>query len=473
MRTKTTLRVLIGSAAFLAPLALTASAQASGFGTARFGGEHGHPTTDNPTAIYYNPAGLAEDTPGMEKKDWRLKFFVDGNLALRWAGWSHAASSDDVPEPDDAKGANSGESSLFNLAAAPMIGASFKVNDVGPGDLGFGVGFYVPFGGASSWDKNTDFEGSDKYAGPVDGVQRWHTIDGTLRSIYISAGVAYDIMDRVSIGISGNVVMSEVKTIRARNSDGGNDIELEGRSLIDVSGITGSLGVGIIGEIEPEKVWIGFSYQSQPGFGETALKGTLTNNLSGSLEPAADVKLLQSLPDVYRLGVRARPVKEVELRLFGDVTNWSVFDRQCIIPSTQDDCKLNPDGSVAAGDQTILALRRDWGPAFGIRAGGSYFLSEVVELYLGAGYDSNAIPDATLEPALTDFHKASVAGGARFSAGDIFAAAISYTHIFYASRDTTGESVLPKLSPPSRSPDSGGQYTQTIGVINANVQLSF
>ena len=92
MRTKTTLRVLIGSAAFLAPLALTASAQASGFGTARFGGEHGHPTTDNPTAIYYNPAGLAEDTPGMEKKDWRLKFFVDGNLALRWAGWSHAAS---------------------------------------------------------------------------------------------------------------------------------------------------------------------------------------------------------------------------------------------------------------------------------------------------------------------------------------------------------------------------------------------
>ena len=146
-------------------------------------------------------------------------------------------------------------------------------------------------------------------------------------------------MDRVSIGISGNVVMSEVKTIRARNSDGGNDIELEGRSLIDVSGITGSLGVGIIGEIEPEKVWIGFSYQSQPGFGETALKGTLTNNLSGSLEPAADVKLLQSLPDVYRLGVRARPVKEVELRLFGDVTNWSVFDRQCIIPSTQDDCK--------------------------------------------------------------------------------------------------------------------------------------
>jgi long-chain fatty acid transport protein len=220
-------------------------------------------------------------------------------------------------------------------------------------------------------------------------------------------------------------------------------------------------------------VWIGFSYQSQPGFGETALEGTLTNNLAGSLEPAADVKLLQSLPDIYRLGVRARPVKEVELRLFGDVTNWSVFDRQCIIPAAQDTCEMNADGSVKEGDQTILQLVRDWGPAFGVRVGGSYFLSEIAELYLGAGYDSNAVPDSTLEPALTDFHKASIAGGARFTAGDTFAASLSYTHLFYVNRDTTGKSVLPVLEPPSRSPDSGGIYTQTIGVINANVQLSF
>lgn len=473
MRKKTTFRVLTGLVALTAPLAVAGTAHASGFATARFGGEHGHPTTDNPTAIYYNPAGLAEETPGMEKKPWRLKFFIDGNLALRWAGWSHEASASDTPEPDDAKGANTGQADLFNVAAAPMIGASFKINDVGPGDLGIGVGFFVPFGGASAWDKNSDFEGNKSYAGPVDGVQRWHAIDGTLRSMYVSLGVAYDIMHRVSIGVSGNLVMNEVKTIRARNADGSNDIDLEGRSLIDVSGITGSLGVGIIGEVAPEQVWIGFSYQSQPNFGEQALEGTLTNHLAGSLAEPADVKFLQSLPDVYRLGVRARPVKEVELRLFGDVTNWSVFDRQCVIPAEQETCDLNPDGSVKEGDATILQLPRNWGPAFGVRAGGSYFLSEVAELFLGAGYDSNAVPDSTLEPALTDFHKASIAGGARFSAGDTFAAAISYTHLFYVNRDTTGESTLPAYLPPSRSPDSGGKYTQTIGVINANVQLSF
>ena len=35
---------------------IMAEASASGFFVARFGGEHGHPTTDNPTAMYYNPA---------------------------------------------------------------------------------------------------------------------------------------------------------------------------------------------------------------------------------------------------------------------------------------------------------------------------------------------------------------------------------------------------------------------------------
>ena len=34
-------------------------ASGSGFLVARFGGEHGHPTTHHPAAIYFNPAGLA------------------------------------------------------------------------------------------------------------------------------------------------------------------------------------------------------------------------------------------------------------------------------------------------------------------------------------------------------------------------------------------------------------------------------
>lgn len=456
--------------ATLGVLSVSSTASASGFATARFGGEHGHPTTDNPTALYYNPAGIAEDNPDYEKKFWRVRIMADANLALRWASFSHKPSEFDEPDPEDGKEANSGEATLFNVAVAPMAAATFQIEN-----FGLGVGFFVPFGGASSWGKNDKFENDPNYAGPVDGVQRWHAIDGTLRSIYVSVGAAYDILDRVSIGASFNIIKSEVKTIRARNASGGNSIATEGRSLIDVSGWNGAFGLGIIGEIAENKVWLGFSYQSQPGLGEMALEGTLKNKYGQSPATTDDVKLLQELPDIYRIGVRARPIKDVEIRFFGDLTNWSVFDRQCIIPAAGEECPIDEEtgSSPATENVPYLNLRRDWGPAFGLRAGGSYWVIPALELFLGAGYDSNAVPDHTLEPALTDFQKASLAGGLRFSVAKTFGMAFSYTHIFYVPRDTTGLSKLPAYDAPSKSPDSGGNYTQTIGVINTNAEVSF
>jgi long-chain fatty acid transport protein len=461
------LRTLIASSACLAALLASSSASASGFSTARFGGEHGHPTTNNPTAIYYNPAGLAVDTPGESDEGFRFKLFVDGTFALRAASFNHTASPNDTPEPDGAAGANTGEASLFNFAGAPMVGAAALIDD-----LAIGAGFYVPFGGASSWGKNDAFEGSTQFAGPVDGVQRWHTIDGNLRSMYLSLGAAYDIMDRIAVGATFNLVMSQVQTVRARTVAGVDDVNLEGRSLIDVSGMNASFGVGAIGEVVEDKLWIGFSYQAPPGLGEQRLNGTLTNNYSGNITEDP-VDLLQTLPAVYRLGVRARPVPDVELRIFGDVTDWSTFERQCVVPEGGD-CEIADDGSfIGEGEVPYLNLVRDWGTGFAIRAGGSYFLNDAVELYAGAGYDSNVVPDTTLEPALTDFHDVSASLGGRFQIADEFAFSATYTHIFYFSRDTNGESVLATLESPSKSPDAGGEYTQTIGVLNAYVELMF
>lgn len=468
LRTSSALRAtLCGSAAVLA-LSFCREAHASGFATARFGGEHGHPTTDNPTALYYNPAGIAEDTPGTPKKFWHVKIFADANIAFRWASFSHAQSDHDEPEPEGAKGANTGNADLFNVVTAPAAAATVQLEN-----FAFGVGFFVPLGGASAWGKNDQFADNKSYAGPVDGVQRWHAIDGTIRSLYFTLGAAYDILDRVSLGASLNIIKSEVNTVRAREPSGTNSVDAEGRSLIDVSGWNAGLGVGVIGEVSPEKVWIGFSYQSQPGFGEMRLKGTLKNNYGGSVT-TDEVSLLQELPDVYRLGVRARPIPTVELRVFGDVTNWSVLRSQCVVPGDTETCDVNDDGSPIETSNNVpyLNLVRNWGPAFGIRAGGSYWVIPALELYLGAGYDGNAVPDSTLEPALTDFHKASLAGGLRLTVGP-FSGDLSYTHLFYVPRDTTGQSELSTYSPPSKSPDSGGRYTQTIGFINANVQLAF
>jgi len=455
-------------------LLVPSSASASGFNTARFGGDLGNVTTDNPTALYFNPAGLADRDPNDKERKFEFHLFVDGNFAFRAASWTHNASKYDIPEPQGAEGANTGEAGFFNFIPAPDFGVNFKIKD-----FAVGAGFFVPFGGQQTWDTNDKFSDSTKppgslFPGPVDGVQRWHTISGTLRTIYVTLGAAYDIAQRVSLGASFNLNINQIQTIRAREPGGTNDISAEGRSLLDVSGITPSFGVGILGEVVPRKLWLAASYQSQPGvIGDMKLTGTLQNNFAGTTtnDPIA---LFQQLPAEYRFGVRARPDDKWEVRFTGEVIDWSVLDNQCITKDTADTCDVNLDGSAKdPKNAPIQNIVRRWGPAFGARLGASFFYKPEIEFMASFGYDSSAVPSSTLEPTLTDFHAFSPSIGGRFGIGKHFEIGASYTHFFYVPRDTTGQSILATLEAPSRTPDSGGKFSQTLGLINVNAQLSF
>lgn len=446
------------SLGLLGGLAWTGPALAGGFATARFGGEHGNPITVNPTAVYYNPAGLA-DSEG-------IHLFLDGSFALRAASYAHAqAATDDVTVPD----ANTGEARLLNVAAAPMLGASARI-----GDLALGAGVYVPFGGAASWGRNSAFDGNRDLAGPVDGVQRWHSIESSLQAMYFTLAVATKIPAlRLSLGASGNLIRTQVSTVRARNASGDNLLATEGRSLLDVSGLHASFGVGALVEAVPEKLWIGASYQSRPNVtgGET-LEGTLTNRFNGVSNAPADVELHQGLPDIVRLGARFAPAERLEVRLFGDWTRWSSMENQCLT-QVGAACEIQTDGSAVDPAGVVQNIARRWNDTFGVRAGVSYWPRPPVELFGGVGYDSNAVPDATLDPSATDFHDVSFAVGGRFQIAERLHLAASYTHLFYASRDTTGKSIAAGLAGTSRAPDSGGIYAQTIGVLNVNVDVGF
>ncbi len=446
------------------------SALASGIATAHFGGEHGTPTTDNPTAIYYNPAGLADRDPDAKSTPFEFHFYADADLAWHTQSWTHALSKSDSPIPQGAEGGNTGEAKLLNFVAAPMAGVNFKI-----GDFAVGAGFFVPFGGQASWSKNQKFANSKTFAGPYDGVQRWQVIDGEIKSVYVSVGAAYDIAKRVSIGAAFNLVNSDVKQNRARVTDGSNDIGIEGRSYLDVSSWNAAFGLGVLGEIVPRKLWLGVSYQSQPGVvGNMVLKGTLQNNFAGA-KSKDPVKLFQEMPAVYRFGVRARPVDKVELRFSADLIDWSVFKNQCITTDKATDCTVNKDGSATKGENPVPLqnIVRDWGPAFGARISASYWIKEEIELFGGFGYDSNAVPSSTLEPALVDFHDFSPAIGAHFAIGKHFGTEISYTQFIYVPRDTTGLSQTANYQSPSKTPDSGGKYTQALGVTQVAIDVGF
>lgn len=447
---------LVGGALAFAISAVAPAAHAAGYAVARFGGEHGHPTTTNATAIFYNPAGI-----GMSEG---FHVFVDGSLAWRYVSYEHAAepTDDDTSRP----GANTGQNSLFNIIASPMIGATAKF-----GDLALGAGFYTPFGGQSSWNKEDKFADDPNYAGPHDGVQRWYAIDGILRSSFITAAVAYHIVPaRLSLGLSFNVIMSTTDTLRAKTSSGDNNLSSEGRSHLDVSGLDWSFGVGAMYEAIEKQLWIGASYQSRPnitGMSPQEGKFRFYSNRTESLNE--DAELDTDLPDSVRLGTKYRPQEDLELRLFGEYIRWSVMERQCV-HRPNEDCEPNtPIGN------TFFDQPRDWNDTWGIRAGLSKWLSKPLEVFAGLGYTSNAVPDETLEPALPDWHTFSAALGGRMEVAEKIFVAGSYTQFWSIPRDTQGKFTLdePPNTGVSKSPDAGGNYKQLVGVLNVNLDVQF
>lgn len=436
-------------------------AHGSGFAAARFGGEHGTVVTTNPTALYYNPAGIAFSTG--------THLFLDGSLAMRHATWQHALAPTDRPDPPGAEGANTGEAKLFNVFGGPMLGATTRI-----GNFAFGASLTVPFGGRASWSQNDKFKASTQFPLAADGVQRWHGIDGALTFIYLTAGAAYR-LGPLSIGVTGNLIRSSIQSTQAKKVVGNGDPDTanEGRASLDVSGIQGSFGVGAMLEAIPDHLWLGASYQAQPGLGPMTLKGSLDITYQGSELPLR-VTFDQALPDIVRLGGRFRPNDSLELRLAGDLTRWSVMGSQCVVIEGHK-CAVDATGADASGEGGTVQqnLRRHWKDTYGVRAGASFWLKPEVELFAGIGFETAAVPDETMDPALADADNVSPAVGGRFEIFDAFYLATSYTHIQYMNRDNTGKSEIASGELPTRRPDGGGKYTQWVGVFNVNIEKQF
>lgn len=440
-------------------LAGAAPAHAAGFASARFGGEQGHPLASNPTALYYNPAGLgfSEGTAVL----------VDGVLALRQGSWDHGLAPSERVDPAGADGANTGRASFRNLFGGPMLGASTRL-----GQLALGGALLVPFGGRSHWDKNPRFADS-AFPLAADGVQRWHNIDGAITVAYLTLGAAYR-LGPLAFGATANLIRTSIEQVQAKNilGNGEPDTTREGRADLAVGGWHGSFGLGVMWEVVPARLWLGASYQAQPGLGEMALSGTLITRYEGS-PSTFNVTFRQALPDVIRWGARLRPLAQLELRVFGDVTRWSVLQTQCVsLQNTA--CEVDPAGADVTPDgNTVQNVRRRWRDTWALRGGISYWPRPHLELLLGGGAEKAAPPAATLEPGLMDADNLQGALGVRVEVFPSWFLAATYTQLHYFPRDNTGRSELAAAELPTRRADGGGRYELSLSLLQTSLEKRF
>jgi long-chain fatty acid transport protein len=439
----------------LALCCASSAAYASGFSVAHFAGEHGHPTTDNPTALYHNPAALRAT---------RAQLFVDGLFGFRRATYTRTRQASDAEEVEGAEGANAGRAILTDLLASPSLWLAVPVSS----QLTLAAGVFTPFGGPINWDTRDDFAGSP-YPGPVDGPQRFHAIEGLFTVSYGSLGGSYALgHSGVRLGAAFNAMYTRIEDVRAWSA-GSNGVAGEGRSLLEVDGFSWGFAGGVFYEAPSKRLRLGASYQSRPNVsGGMKLSGKLSNDIGGP--SSAEVELHQDMPDVLRAGIAYQPEPSVELRLFGTWERWSAFERQCV-GQAGEACEILPDGSQPDGGHVLQNVERNFQDAFAARAGVSVWTSAALELFSGVGLMTEAVPDETLETGLPDFFGVTFSLGAKAKLTDAFSVAGSLSHIVSPARDA--QSKLSNFELPSRMPDATGHYTQSVSYLNLNVSVRF
>lgn len=411
--------------------------------------------TDNPTALYFNPAALRPERP---------ELFVDGMVGLRRVTYTRSAQPSDAPDPADAQGANVGRATLTNVLANPSVWFALPVTD----ELSLAAGLFTPLGGPINWDKRTDFENSP-YPGPVDGVTRFHAMEGLFVTSYASLGASYALGESGwRLGLALNGMYTRIDDVRAWNG-GGNGVVGEGRSLLEVDGFDWGFGAGAFYECVCRRFRFGVSYQSRPNVASgSKLSGKLSNDIGGP--SSAKVELHQDLPDSVRLGVAYQPRDDVELRAFGTWERWSAFQRQCVTEAGAN-CVLLPNGGQPNGSHVLQNVPRDFQDAIDARVGVSVWSSKRWEWMSGVGVMSKAVPDSTLDTSLPDWVGVTFSLGARARLSDTFSVGGGVSHIVSPARDP--KSTLQARELPSKLPSASGHYTQSMSYADLNLAVRF
>jgi long-chain fatty acid transport protein len=437
-------------------LALVASpAAASGFSALGYMPDYYTAVTTTPVASYTNPAALRA-RPG-------LRWFAEFSLTYRVGTYDRAVS--DIPEPADAQGANIGKAELHNWGIIPLLSGAMSL-----GDFSLGLGVFGPFGGDAGWDKNQKFKNHPEYVGAVDSTARWQGISGTWATMYLTAALAYEVPKTgLSLGVSGNAVRSQITLSQAVSATLDDNVKNEGRLHGDISGWSGSFGLGVHwAALDQQRLVFGLSYQSPPGGWGDGLRheGTLRTNFGTGVNRDR-VYLNQAFPDVIQAGVRMRPIPEVELRLSGNYLRNSVVRGQCL--ARKKTCEIDDDGTVSSTDGVVFNFVRRWHDSGGLRLAGSYFVREVHEVFAAVTWDGTAVPDATLDPGLLDGNDLGFNVGSNLRIARTLQLGLSYMLVYMLPRDNRGESILSDFKAPNHVPSADGQYTAMCSIFNVNL----
>lgn len=468
-------------------------AHASSLDLIEVGGAFGTVAATNPSAVWWNPAGLA---------------VASGSEVMVEVAPTIGQVRVDRDNPDygvlDTTGLPAGFPDTYDYSGSdrvrfvgplPFVGAR---TDLGVDGLGIGAALFVPFARAGSLDD-------------PNGPSRYFVRDGTIQTVYGSLAAAYQFGDVVSVGVSGSIVSNrfDVDTDVAFYPDlldgarfaGFDEDELTGfqdgyseqpgysvTSIFDLADTAFTFGAGIY--VTPsERLGISLGYQhglSLENEGDLTLNfacppdydtigrraaediGTCDTSVSGT------GMVSYRLPGRVQGGIAWRPTDGLRIELMGAVVFWSVFTdydiQPLVAPSAFTEARGEGNRIVASDLASVFRpWARDNRTSGWIGADVKGSVASKVVLGGRAIFDRAAVPDSTLSANNFDADSLALSGLVDITPIDPLSVSLTVGHQVLARRTVTDSAFAIWADRDARPADPRYFYPSANGVYRGSI----
>jgi long-chain fatty acid transport protein len=336
-------------------------------------------TANNPSAIYYNPAGITQ----LRGHNVRAGVF---GIALE--STYENASGEDFDTTD-------------KLHPVPNLFYTFSPEKF---PLAFGLGAYSPYGLGTEWPEDTGF--------------RSIALKSEMTYMTLNPVVAWRVLTNLSIAAGPQFNYSEIKLTRGATPYPFND-----RSLLRGDATSYSFNAGVLWQ--PTKQWsFGAAYRS-----ETEMDYEGHTKVSFKVPPpgypefidmAAEASL--PFPQSVVLGVSFRPTEKWNLEFNVDWTDWDRVNTVNIHQAIPSALVLNWESSLYYEFGLTRYFENGW------HVSGGYIFNE------------NSVPDATFNPLVPDLDRHFVSAGVGYQ-GSHFSVDLAYQFGFSEERTVRGSAI--------------------------------
>lgn len=333
---------------------------------------------DNPSAIYYNPAGMSQ-LDGTQVS-------INGRLIRLETEYENALGATEDLQAEWA-----------------VVPAAYITSDLATEKWTVGLGVFAPFGLGTSWSDT--------------GLLRYVATDASFNMVDINPSVAYQLLPELSIGLGVdyynvysytdefklNFVVSDADAVTETDADGWgfnlgalwkpheqHSFGLAYRSKVDLE---------FSGDFKIENIPLGLGFPA-----------TITYNITMDM----------TLPSIVSGGYAFKPIDKLKLEADVYWVEWSTIDKAEII---------DDDTGLLLSSEAL-----DWEDTWVFALGGEYYLKEDLALRAGYFFMENAIPESTFDPSVPDSDMHAVSVGLGYTI-DKLTIDIAYTLGLYEERD--------------------------------------